>query len=68
MDDAEACPRWLVAPTSGWALDGSGSWEFDALECKDFSELVEVGVAMKQRDTAVLGGGSSDQCTGQRHA
>jgi hypothetical protein len=27
--------------------DGSGPWKLDVLECKDFGELVEVGVAVK---------------------
>jgi hypothetical protein len=46
----------------------SGFWKFDVLECEYCCELVEVGVAVKKCDAAVLGSGCSDQRVGQWHA
>lgn len=34
-----------VRPDGVWS--GSGLWKLDVLECEDFGELVEVGVAVK---------------------
>jgi hypothetical protein len=64
-------PRRLPAPdecrgvsSKAGGVDKSGPWKLDALECEDFGELVEVGVAMEQRNTAVFSSGCGDQRIG----
>jgi hypothetical protein len=45
-------------------VDRSGQWKLDVLEREDFGELVEVGVAMEQRNATVFSSGRGDQRVG----
>jgi hypothetical protein len=53
LDDAEASRRRLAAMYAWATLTGPGPWKLDVLECEDFDDLVEVGVAMEQRNGRV---------------
>lgn len=46
----------------------SGSGQHDAVKCERLREASEVGVAMQDGETAVLGGRGGDQRVGERYA